>query len=59
MPDFIPPEAAAELIGTTKANLAQRRYLGLPPRYYKPTPRKVLYKRADLLEWIEKSAIGV
>jgi hypothetical protein len=36
-------------------NLAQRRYRGLPPAFYKPTPKVVLYKRSDVLEWLNGS----
>ena len=30
----------------SKTTLAQRRYLGLPPMFHKPTPKTVLYKRS-------------
>jgi hypothetical protein len=39
----------------SKENLAQRRYKGLPPSFAKPTPKTVLYKRSNVLAWLEKS----
>lgn len=40
----------------SKANLAQRRYKRLPPTFHKPTPRAVLYRRADVEAWLAGSA---
>jgi len=40
----------------TRNNLAQLRFKGQGPRYFKPTPRTVLYTEADVVEWIESSA---
>ncbi len=54
--DFISIEVAAELSTLSIAALAQRRYQGLPPRFYKPSAKTVLYKRSEVLEWIEGSA---
>jgi predicted DNA-binding transcriptional regulator AlpA len=46
-----------ELIpGLTKSQLAQLRYSGRGPKFFKPTPRLVLYDEADIYEWIERSA---
>lgn len=53
---FLRPEEVAELVGLNVDALAQLRYKGTGPRFYKPTPRKVLYKREEVLEWIEASA---
>lgn len=53
---FIEPAEAADMAGLTTAALAQLRYRGGGPRFYKPTPRKVLYKRAEVIDWIEKTA---
>lgn len=54
--DFIQPAAVAEMTGLTTAALAQLRYLGTGPRFYKPTPRTVLYRRSEVLAWVEASA---
>lgn len=55
--DYITPEQVCELIpGLTPGTLAQRRYLGKEPQFYKPSPKTVLYKRSEILEWIESSA---
>lgn len=54
MNDYLTPEQAAALIpGATKSSLAQLRYHGTGPRFLKPTPRKVYYRRSDVLEWLE------
>lgn len=58
MPEYITPEEVCELVpGLTVGQLAQMRYTGNGGlKYYKPTPRKVLYKRSEVLEWVEQSA---
>ena len=54
---YINPERVCEIVpGMTKTNLAQLRFTGTGPRYYKPTPRVVLYREDDVIEWIESSA---
>ncbi len=54
--DYLNPEQVTEMVsGMTEGKLAQRRYMGLPPRFYKPTPKTVLYKRQDIIDWIEGS----
>lgn len=42
--------------GMTRTNLAQLRFKGIGPRYFKPTPRTVLYTETDVFAWIEASA---
>lgn len=42
--------------GMTKGNLAQLRYTGKGPKFYKPSPRVVLYKWSDVQAWIEGHA---
>lgn len=54
--DFISPEEVAEITGMKVAALAQLRFTGKGPRFYKPTPRRVLYKRSEVLAWIEGTA---
>jgi predicted DNA-binding transcriptional regulator AlpA len=49
------PEAAAYL-GTTTGSLAQLAYQGNGPKYYKPSPRRVYYRKSDLDAWINSNA---
>ena len=53
---YLTPTDVEREFGFTRAHLAQMRFQGDGPRYRKPTPRKVLYTRADIIEWIEASA---
>jgi hypothetical protein len=54
--EFILPVHVAELTGLPVGALAQLRYMGRGPRFYKPTPKKVLYKRSEVIAWVEASA---
>lgn len=54
--EFIHATDVSELTGLSVGALAQLRYLGTGPRFYKPTPRVVLYKRAEVVAWVEASA---
>jgi len=54
--DFIQPVTVSEITGLTVAALAQLRYQGTGPRFYKPTPRTVLYRRSEVIAWVEASA---
>lgn len=54
---YLTPEQVCEIVpGVTKANLAQLRFKGIGPKFYKPTPRVVLYREDEVLEWVERSA---
>lgn len=54
---YITPAQVCEILpGMTKENLAQLRFKGIGPRYYKPTPRTVIYSAAEIDEWIKASA---
>ena len=54
---FLSIDQALELMpGITRQHLAQLRYVGAGPRYYKPTARTVFYKASDIFEWLESSA---
>ena len=53
--EFIAPDTVSDITGLSKGQLAQLRYHGLGPRYYKPTPRTVRYKRSEVIAWIEDS----
>ena len=52
---FITPERVGEIAQMTKGMLAQRRFQGLPPKFYKPSPKTVLYDEAEVIEWLEGS----
>jgi hypothetical protein len=54
--EFIQPADVKEMTGLSIASLAHLRYEGGGPRFYKPTPRSVLYKRSEVIEWLEASA---
>ena len=54
--DYMLPEEVEEITGISTGALAQLRYTGRGPRFYKPTARTVLYKRSEVLAWIEASA---
>lgn len=54
--EYIHAEEVKEMTGLTVAALSQLRYRGIGPRFYKPTPRTVLYKRSEVIAWIEASA---
>ncbi|WP_437582686.1 helix-turn-helix transcriptional regulator [Paramicrobacterium sp. CJ85] len=56
MSEFITAERVCEIVpGMTKANLAQLRFKGRGPKFYKPTPRKVLYRESEVIAWVEGS----
>ena len=49
-------DVVSRMPGMTKGNLAQLRYTGKGPKFYKPSPRVVLYKWSDVQAWIEGQA---
>ena len=49
------PDEAAEYTGIPSGSLRNRRFRGLPPRFLKPTPKVVLYRKSDLDEWLNGS----
>lgn len=55
--DYLTPDDVLTLVpGLTRSGLAQLRYRGVGgPKFLKPTPRKVLYRRADVIAWLEAS----
>lgn len=56
MEKYLSPKEAAELIpGMTTSNLAQLRFSGRGPKFLKPTPRTVVYRERDIIEWLEAS----
>ena len=54
--EFITPEAASQISGFSEQALAQLRYRGGGPKFYKPTSRKVLYRRSEVMAWVDASA---
>ena len=54
---YMTPEQVCEelLPGMTVDLLAQLRYTGRGPEYRAPTPRKIYYREADVLAWVEAS----
>lgn len=56
MDRYITANEAAELLGCGKNHLATMRSKGMGLKFYKPTPRKVLYKYSEVINWIENSA---
>jgi hypothetical protein len=54
--DFLSPAMVAALTGIKIGALAQLRYEHKGPRFYKPTPRTVLYRRSEVIAWVEGSA---
>jgi predicted DNA-binding transcriptional regulator AlpA len=53
--DFIQPTEVESITGLTVTALSQLRYQGKGPRFYKPTPKTVLYKRSEVIAWVEAS----
>jgi len=53
---FITQDEVREITGIELPALAQLRYRGTGPRFYKPTARRVLYKRSEVIEWLESTA---
>lgn len=56
MEKYITPEQVCELVpGMTKSNLARLRFIGQGPKFLKPTPRTVVYRERDVIDWLEAS----
>lgn len=53
---YMSPDQVSEATGISTAHLAQLRYMGKGPKFYKPTAKKVLYKEAEVQQWVEESA---
>lgn len=55
--EFLSPDAVVGIApGMTERRLADLRYAGGGPRFFKPTRKTVLYRRSDVIEWIEANA---
>lgn len=56
MANYLTPDQVCTLVpGMTKSNLAQLRFTGKGPKFLKPTPRTVVYRESDIIEWLEAS----
>lgn len=54
MDEYLSSAQYETLRGLKSGSARAERARGGGPRYYKPTKRKILYKRADVLAWIER-----
>lgn len=53
MEKYLTPSQLCEVIaGTTPGYWAQLRFVGKGPKYLKPSAKKVLYREADVLAWL-------
>ena len=56
MTEYLSPDQVAEMIpGMTRGSLAQLRFTGKGPRYFKPTAKTILYKEEDVIQWVDGS----
>ena len=55
MIDMGTPAEVAEILHTTTASLAQMRYRGDGPKFVRVGRRRVLYRWADVEQWIADS----
>jgi predicted DNA-binding transcriptional regulator AlpA len=44
----------AQLIRVPQATLRYWRYIGIGPKSFKMGPRRVLYREADVLTWVDE-----
>ncbi|KFI51452.1 helix-turn-helix transcriptional regulator [Bifidobacterium callitrichos] len=49
---WMTPREAAEYAHTTTGTLSTLRWTKNGPKFYKPTSRRVLYRKSDLDDWI-------
>jgi len=55
VPNLATPAEVAEALHTTPASLAQMRYRGEGPKWVRAGRRRVLYRWADVEQWITES----
>jgi len=53
--DLLTPREAADFAGYSESTLARLRLEGSGPRFLKPSPRKVFYRRSDIELWLSQS----
>lgn len=51
--EFITAAQAAQIVHATTRYLAELRFNGTGPKFIKPSPRKVLYRRSDVIAWLD------
>jgi len=51
---LLSPDQLAEYTGIKKAVWAQLRYMKTGPKYIKPSPRKILYRKSRVDEWLKQ-----
>jgi len=54
-PTLLRPEAVAELLGVSTKTLAQWRWAGKGPSYYKPAGRSILYDENAVFSFISST----
>jgi hypothetical protein len=56
MDELLTPQQMTELVpDTSEPYWAQLRFNGTGPAYLKPSPKKVLYQKSDVIEWLQSS----
>lgn len=53
--DTLTPKDVAAILHTTEAGLAQMRYRGIGPKFVKAGPRKVIYTRQHVEEYLAEN----
>lgn len=55
---YLSPADVCELVpGLTVVNLGELRKKGRGPRYSKPTLKLVVYREADVIDWLDASLV--
>ncbi|MEJ1156110.1 helix-turn-helix domain-containing protein [Microbacterium marmarense] len=54
--DWLTLTQAATLMRMTKAAIAQLRYRGVGPKFYRLSAKTILYKRSEVIAWMESRA---
>lgn len=54
--EWLDLDDAARMMHMTRAALAQLRYRGGGPTFYRISAKTILYKRSGILEWMESRA---
>lgn len=55
--DLMTIDEVVALSHVSKGNLASMRYDRRGPKFFKPTPKTVLYDRQSVLDWLAESAV--
>ena len=54
---LLSPEQLGEWLGVTRRTVDKWRSMGIGPQALRIGPRKVLYRKSDVLAWLDASAI--